>query len=98
VSFGRQGQQLILCHHEHYNGNGYPRGLAGEQIPLGARIIAVADSFDAMTSDRPYRQALSYEEAIEELRRCAGTQFDPQVVKAFTMAVSKDVFQSIHAS
>ncbi|MHB9093904.1 MAG: diguanylate cyclase, partial [Eubacteriales bacterium] len=74
---------LIKYHHEHFDGNGYPRGLKGVQIPLHARILAVADSFDAMTSNRPYRKRKSFNEAIEELERCAGTQFDPEIVKVF---------------
>lgn len=94
----REGRELVMYHHEHYDGGGYPCGLAGDQIPIGARIIAVADAFDAMTSDRPYRNALSYKEAIEELRRCAGTQFDPKVVETFIQSISKDVFQSIHST
>jgi HD-GYP domain-containing protein (c-di-GMP phosphodiesterase class II) len=75
--------QLLLHHHERFDGRGYPGGLRQEEIPLGSRIIAVADSFDAMTSDRPYRKAGSPELAAEELMRCAGTQFDPAVVEAF---------------
>jgi diguanylate cyclase (GGDEF)-like protein/putative nucleotidyltransferase with HDIG domain len=73
----------IQYHHERYNGSGYPSGLKGDNIPLDARILAVADSFDAMTSPRPYRNALSHGEAIEELQCCLGTQFDPQIVNAF---------------
>lgn len=70
-------------HHERWDGRGYPRGLAGEDIPLGGRILAVADAFDAMTSDRPYHKGIRKEEAYRELIRCAGTQFDPVVVRAF---------------
>ncbi len=73
----------IKYHHEHVDGSGYPKGLKGEQIPLFARIIAVADTFDAMTTDRPYRKALSYKEAIDELERFSGKQFDSLVVEAF---------------
>jgi putative nucleotidyltransferase with HDIG domain len=73
----------ILHHHEHYDGSGYPDGLAGDAIPLISRILMVSDAFDAMTSDRPYRKAISASDAIAELRRHSGTQFDPQVVKAF---------------
>jgi HD-GYP domain-containing protein (c-di-GMP phosphodiesterase class II) len=73
---------LVRSHHEHWNGGGYPDGLKGEEIPLGARIISVADSFDAMTSDRPYRNALCYAEARRRLQAGAGTQWDPAVVAA----------------
>ncbi|MBI1921372.1 MAG: GAF domain-containing protein [Geobacter sp.] len=73
----------VRHHHERYDGNGYPHGLAGESIPLDARILCVADSFDAMTSDRPYRQGLSRRKAVDELKKKAGTQFDPVVVQAF---------------
>jgi putative nucleotidyltransferase with HDIG domain len=72
----------VLHHHERWDGSGYPDGVRGEKIPLGARIIFVADAYDAMTSDRVYRGRLSDEEAIAELARCAGTQFDPSVVEA----------------
>jgi len=77
----------VLHHHERWDGHGYPDGLAGEDIPRGARIIFVADAFDAMTSDRLYRAALSFEEAVAEVERCAGTQFDPEVVSAFLACV-----------
>jgi len=73
----------VLSHHEHYDGRGHPHGLAGDKIPLGARIIAVADAYDALTSVRPYREALSPEEALNEIIHGAGTQFDPLVVEAF---------------
>lgn len=73
----------IKHHHERYDGGGYPDGLAGENIPLGARIIALADSFDAMTSDRPYRRALPLEVALEEVRQGAGRQFDPQLAEVW---------------
>ncbi len=73
----------VLYHHEHYNGKGYPQKKSGYEIPVIARIIAVADAFDAMTSDRPYRKALSVEAAIAELERCKNEQFDPVVVEAF---------------
>jgi diguanylate cyclase (GGDEF)-like protein/putative nucleotidyltransferase with HDIG domain len=73
----------ILHHHEHFNGTGYPSGLKGNNIPLEARILAVADAYDAMTSFRPYRERLMPQEAIAELRRCAGTRFDPELVEIF---------------
>lgn len=71
------------CHHEWYDGGGYPRGLAGDQIPLVGRIVAIADAYDAMTSDRAYRRALPHEVAVNEIERCAGTQFDPELAEAF---------------
>jgi len=74
---------LVRSHHEWFNGRGYPDGVAGEAISLGARIIAVADAFDAMTNDRPYRRAYTAEASARELAACAGTQFDPEVVEAF---------------
>jgi HD-GYP domain-containing protein (c-di-GMP phosphodiesterase class II) len=77
----------VLHHHERWDGKGYPEGLAGDRIPLGARIIFVADAFDAMSSDRLYRPAVSYEEALTEVERCAGSQFDPDVVSAFLAVV-----------
>jgi hypothetical protein len=78
--------EIVLSHHERFDGKGYPRALAGEEIPLGARIFAVADTFDAMTSDRPYRRALPWEAARDEIVRHNGTQFDSQVVEAFLEA------------
>ncbi len=77
----------ILSHHERWDGKGYPRGLKGEDIPLRARMIAIIDSYDAMTSDRPYRKALSQKETIEELYRCSGTQFDSELVDVFVKQV-----------
>lgn len=74
---------IVLHHHERWDGCGYPGGLQGEDIPLGARIIAIADAYDAMTSARSYRQRISSEQAIAEIKRCAGTQFDPALVKIF---------------
>jgi len=79
--------EYILCHHERWDGQGYPQGLKGEEIPLLCRILAVADAYDAMTSDRTYRKALSREEAIEEIKRNAGTQFDPQIVEMFLESI-----------
>jgi diguanylate cyclase (GGDEF)-like protein len=74
---------IILHHHERYAGHGYPFGLRGTDIPLGARIVAIADAYDAMTHDRPYKRAIGHEQAISELRRHAGTQFDPELVELF---------------
>ncbi|MEK7384421.1 MAG: HD domain-containing phosphohydrolase, partial [Elusimicrobiota bacterium] len=75
--------QMVLYHQEWFDGRGYPEGLKGEEIPLGSRIVAVLDAWDAMTSDRPYRKALSREVATSELKKGAGTQFDPKVVETF---------------
>lgn len=77
----------ILKHHEWWNGAGYPLGIKGEKIPVECRLLAIADAYDAMTSDRPYRKALSHEAAIAELKRCAGTQFDPALVSLFIKTV-----------
>jgi diguanylate cyclase (GGDEF)-like protein len=74
---------IILHHHERYAGHGYPFGLRAGEIPLGARIVAIADAYDAMTNDRPYKRAISHEQAIAELRRHSGTQFDPELVELF---------------
>ncbi|AEG16306.1 metal dependent phosphohydrolase with GAF sensor [Desulfofundulus kuznetsovii DSM 6115] len=78
-----------LYHQEKYDGSGYPTGIKGEEIPLVARIIAVADTFDAITTDRPYRKGASFHEALKEIRRCSGTHFDPAVVEAFIRGMSK---------
>jgi HD-GYP domain-containing protein (c-di-GMP phosphodiesterase class II) len=83
IGFLRPALPAIRHHHERLDGHGYPDGLSEEQIPLEARILAVADSYDAMTSDRPYRSPLSHAAAAAELRRCTGTQFDLQCVEAF---------------
>jgi response regulator RpfG family c-di-GMP phosphodiesterase len=86
-----EGAAKIVCqHHEHWDGSGYPYGLRGEAIDLGARIFAVVDAFDAMVSDRIYRKGRSYEAALEELERCSGTQFDPMIVDAFKRIPRED--------
>ncbi len=81
--------QCVLAHHERWDGSGYPHGLKGEAIPLLARIIAIADSYDAMVYDRPYRKGMSHAEAMKEIQACAGFQFDPEVVKAFIEMMQK---------
>ncbi|HEU4721405.1 MAG TPA: HD domain-containing phosphohydrolase [Gemmatimonadaceae bacterium] len=86
---------IVRSHHERFDGRGIPDGIAGTDIPLEARIAAAADSFDAMTSDRPYRPGLSMEEALAEIVRCSGTQFDPRVVEAFVAAVEDGRFTLI---
>jgi putative nucleotidyltransferase with HDIG domain len=83
IPFLREASEIVYTHQEAFDGSGYPRGLSGEQIPLGARIFAIADTLDAMTSDRPYRKGLSFAEARQEITRCSGTQFDPSLVKVF---------------
>lgn len=80
---------FIKHHHERYDGDGYPDGLAGEDIPIGARVICVAEAFDILTSDVPWRKALKRDAAMREIERCSGTQFDPQMVEALTQAVAE---------
>jgi len=84
-----RGKDLVLSHHERYDGKGYPRGLAGEAIPLGGRILGVADAWDAMTSNRAYRQALDMNRVYGELERCRGKQFDPAVLDAFLQVLAE---------
>jgi putative nucleotidyltransferase with HDIG domain len=83
IEFLSPAAEIVLCHQERWDGTGYPNRLAASDIPLGARIFAIADTLDAMTSDRPYRKALTFESAWTEIRRCSGTQFDPYVVNTF---------------
>ena len=83
IPFLADAAEIVYCHQERYDGTGYPRGLKGEVIPLGARIFAVADTLDAITSDRPYRAAQSFQAAREEIVRWSGRQFDPEIVKIF---------------
>lgn len=90
IRFLGEAVQVIRHHHERFDGTGYPDGLAGQAIPLPARIFAVADSFDAMISDRPYRRARPVQLALEEIEDGAGTQFDPQVVNAFISLVEEE--------
>jgi HD-GYP domain-containing protein (c-di-GMP phosphodiesterase class II)/anti-sigma regulatory factor (Ser/Thr protein kinase) len=98
IEFENRAAELIMAHHERLDGRGYPRGLKGEQIPIGARIIAVLDAYESMTLGRPYRQAMSQEDAIAELRRCAGSQFDPKVVEAFVQtAGAQEDTKAFHA-
>ncbi len=81
---------MVLHHHERYDGRGYPGALSGENIPLFARIVCVADSFDAMTSDRAYRPRFTVVKALEEMESCKGTQFDPDLVDAFIIAMKNN--------
>jgi len=82
--------RVVRASHERWDGGGYPDGLAGEEIPLEARIVACCDSFNAMTTTRSYRRAMSVDAALEECRACAGTQFDPAVVDALLRVVRPD--------
>ncbi len=89
IDFLRGAAAIVWAHHERYDGQGYPRGLAGEEIPLGARVFGVVDAYDAMTSRRPYRQSMSREQAAIEIARNSGTQFDPHVVEAFLVMIRR---------
>ncbi len=84
VPFMTEAAEIVLCHEERFDGTGYPRGLSGAAIPLAARLFAVIDTLDAMTSDRPYRKGLSFDAAKTEILSLSGTQFDPQAVEAFS--------------
>ncbi len=87
----RDAATIVLHHHEWYDGRGYPHGLSGQEIPVGARIVAIADAYEAMVAGRPYRTAISHEQALAELRRHAGVQFDPDLVRLFTVLFSDGV-------
>ena len=89
LEFLSQEKEIILHHHERYDGGGYPSGLKGEDIPLGARIMAVADTFDAMNSERPYRKSLPEEVIISELKRVSGSQLDSAIVSIFLNLLKK---------
>jgi putative nucleotidyltransferase with HDIG domain len=95
IPFLKEAAEIVLSHQECYDGSGYPRGLKGEQIPVGARIFAVADTLDAMISDRPYRKALPISAAREEIERFSGRQFDPRVVEVF-MAQPPRLWAELH--
>jgi len=86
--------EIVLTHHERFDGGGYPQGLKGDEIPLGARVFAVADTLDAITSDRPYRRAQSYGVARAEISRVSGSQLDPAVVSVF-LSISEAAWESI---
>jgi putative nucleotidyltransferase with HDIG domain len=95
IKFLAPAAEIVLSHQERWDGLGYPNGLVGTDIPLGARIFGIVDTLDAMTSNRPYRKALSFEAAIEEVRRCSGTQFDPIVAEAF-LSIAPETWKEIH--
>jgi len=90
ITFLEGAAKVVAQHHERWDGDGYPYGVRGEDIDIGARIFAVVDAFDAMVSDRVYRKGRPYQEALEELERCAGTQFDPLIVEAFKVIPKED--------
>ena len=94
LGFGRHVQDAVHYQHERYDGRGYPSGLRGEDTPLGAAIICVADTYDTMTTDRPYRRAPGLEEARAEIARCSGSQFNPLVVEAFMRASASAQWQA----
>ncbi len=94
VRFLKPALEIIHCHQERWDGSGYPRGLKGDEIPLGARIFAAVDTFDAMTSDRPYRAAMSIRAARDEIRRFSGIQFDPAIAEAF-LSIDESVWRDI---
>ncbi len=87
--------EFILYHHEWWDGNGYPRGLKGKKIPLLSRIISIIDAYDVMINGRPYKEPMTHEEVIKELKRCAGIQFDPELVKNFTQVIQKDLSKTL---
>ena len=97
IPFLQGAVPIVYHHHERWDGSGYPLGLEGEAIPLGARIFAVADAFDAMTFDRPYSTAISFDDARAEIGRCAGAHFDPAVVSSF-MTVPAELLEEIRRS
>jgi putative nucleotidyltransferase with HDIG domain len=96
IPFLAGAAEIVFCHQEHFNGTGYPSGLSGNQIPIGARIFAIADTLDAITSDRPYRKARGFDAAREEILRCSGTQFDPAVVEAF-LKIPNELWQELRS-
>ena len=96
IPFLSDASDIVLSHHEQFAGAGYPRGLHGAEIPIGARIFAISDALDAITSDRPYRKARSFDVAREEILRCSGTQFDPSVIEAF-LKIPGELWQELRA-
>jgi putative nucleotidyltransferase with HDIG domain len=96
IPFLHEAAEIVYSHQEYFDGSGYPRGLRGEEIPLGARVFAVADALDAITSDRPYRSANSFSSARREIHRCAGTQFDPMIVDTY-LSLPDQLWQDLRA-
>ncbi len=96
IPFLAGAAEIVFCHQEHFDGSGYPNGLRGREIPIGARIFAIADTLDAITSDRPYRKSRSFDAAREEILRCSGTQFDPAVVEVF-LKIPNELWQELRS-
>lgn len=96
IPFLSEAAEIVYTHQEHFDGSGYPNGLSGNDIPIGARIFAIADTLDAITSDRPYRKARSFDVAREEILRCSGTQFDPGVVEVF-LKMPNELWQELRS-
>jgi putative nucleotidyltransferase with HDIG domain len=96
IPFLAGAAEIVFCHQEHYDGSGYPNRLSGREIPIGARIFAIADALDAITSDRPYRQTRGFAEAREEILHCSGTQFDPAVVEVF-LKIPDEIWQELRS-
>ena len=96
IPFLAGAAEIVYCHQEYFDGNGYPNGLRGREIPVGARIFAVADTLDAITSDRPYRKARGFDTAREEILRCSGSQFDPAVVEVF-LKIPNELWQELRS-
>ena len=96
IPFLSEAAEIVFSHQEHFDGTGYPNGLRGTNIPIGARIFALADALDAITSDRPYRKAQSYDTARDEILRCAGTQFDPAIVEVF-LKLPNELWQELRS-
>jgi putative nucleotidyltransferase with HDIG domain len=96
IPFLAEAAEIVCAHQEHYDGSGYPKGAKGGEIPIGARIFAVADALDAITSDRPYRRASSFDAARQEILRCSGTQFDPSVVEVF-LKIPNELWQELRS-
>ena len=94
INLMKKDLNVILYHHERYDGTGYPKGKKGKEIPLGARILSICDAFDVMTTGRIYKPAMSREEVIQELKRCAGTQFDPEIVEKMFELIDKGIFDN----
>jgi putative nucleotidyltransferase with HDIG domain len=94
----REALPCVLYHHERWDGRGYPSGKAGREIPVEARVLAIADAFDAMTSDRPYRRALTRSQALAEVERCAGSQFDPEIARVFLEVFGTESQRDLHAA